>query len=126
MDIETIKKRIAQLEKLQQEVKINKEMLKGELENDQRYIDASTVVKEATGKRKQIRDEILAHGPNQEIVARVKEDTEEIVTLKEILSAELMEYYSVNKSDEVVDGAGQTRKFVVNVKLLPKRFMAEQ
>ncbi|MEI8143706.1 MAG: hypothetical protein WCG48_03790 [Candidatus Berkelbacteria bacterium] len=121
MEIETIKKRIARLEQLQEEVRINKEMLKGELENDDIYLEIAKEVKAAVAKRKQKKDEILSHGPNQEVVKNIKEDVEEISTLKEILSAELMEFYNEKKVDELMDASGQLRKFQVLVKLLPKK-----
>ncbi|MFA7253726.1 MAG: hypothetical protein WC107_04170 [Patescibacteria group bacterium] len=116
MDIATIQKRIEQLEKLEQEFKINKEMLKGELENEVTYLEVAEEVKAAVQKRKQIKDEILSKGPNQEVVSNIKSTQEEIGTLKEILSAELTEIYRENQTDEI---AG--RKFKINAKLLPKK-----
>jgi len=116
MDIETIRKRIEQLEKLQEEVKISKDMLKGELENDLSYLEAAEEVKAATQKRKQLKDALLGTGPNQEVAATIKENSEEIATLKEILSAELMQAYQESNSDEI---AG--RKIKVMVRLLPKK-----
>jgi hypothetical protein len=119
MELQSIQKRIVQLEKLQQEVRISREMIKGELENDTRYDEAAVEVKAATAKRKQIKDEILGSGPNQEIVRTIKENAEEISTLREILSAELAQYYSENNTDEIVDSFGATRKFHLEAKLLP-------
>lgn len=115
MNLDTIRKRIEQLEKLQEEIKINKEMLKGELENEDAYLQAADEVKAAVQKRKQIKDEILAKGPNQEVVANIKNSQEEISTLRDILSAELTEYYRENNIDEI---AG--RKFILSAKVLPK------
>lgn len=114
-DLETIRKRIEQLEKLSEENRINKEMLKGELENEMTYLEAAEEVKAAVQKRKQVKDEILSKGPNQEVVANVKNNQEEIATLRDILSAELMEFYQESQQDEV---AG--RKFVLSAKILPK------
>jgi hypothetical protein len=115
-DIATIQKRIEQLEKLHEEVRIAKEMLKGELENDLTYLEVAEEVKAAVQKRKQIKDEILGKGPNQEVVANIKSNAEEMATLNEILSAELMQIYQENQVDEI---AG--RKFKVNAKLMPKK-----
>jgi len=117
MDLSTVQKRIEQLEKLQEEVKISREMLKGELENEPEFVEASDEAKAVTQKRKQIKFEILARGPNQQILATIKENQEEINTTKEILSAELMEYYEESKTDEFAD-----RKFKVEATLLPKKF----
>jgi len=116
MDLTTIQKRIDQLEKLQEEVKVSKEMLKGELENDLAYLEVAEEAKAAAQKKKQIRDEILGKGPNQEILANIKNNAEEMSTLKEILSAELMQFYQESQTDEIAN-----RKFVVTAKLLPKK-----
>jgi len=116
MDIETIRKRIEQVEKLQEEIKISKEMLKGELENEMNYLEAAEAVKAAVLKRKVIKEEILGTGPNQEVSAGIKENSDELKTLKEILSAELQEYHEKSHTDEVVG-----RKFVLSAKLLPKK-----
>lgn len=116
VDIATIQKRIEQLEKIREEVRIAKEMLKGELENDLTYLETVEEVKAAVQKRKQIKDEILAKGPNQEVVANIKNNTEEMATLNEILSAELMQIYQEQQTDEIAD-----RKFKVSAKLMPKK-----
>ena len=115
-DLTTIQKRIDQLEKLQDEVKISKEMLKGELENDLTYLEAAEEAKALAQKKKQIRDQILGTGPNQEVLANIKNNAEEMSTLKEILSAELMQFYQESQTDEIAN-----RKFVVSAKLLPKK-----
>lgn len=114
-EAETIRKRIEQLDKLQEENRINREMLKGELENDLAYLETVEQIKAASQKRKELKQAILDKGPNQEIVQSIKDNQEEISTLKEILSAELVDFYQKTKSEEV---AG--RRFVLSVKILPK------
>jgi hypothetical protein len=115
-DLNMIQKRIDQLEKLQEEVRVSKEMLKGELENDLSYLESVEEVKASSQKRKQKKDEILGSGPNQEVLKNIKDNQEEIGTLKEILSTELMQVYQENKTDQIAD-----RKFVISVRLLPKK-----
>jgi len=114
-EAETIRKRIETLDKLQEENRINKEMLKGELENDLAYLETVEQVKAASQKRKELKQAILDKGPNQEIVASIKDNQEEISTLREILSVELMDFYQKTKSEEI---AG--RRFVFSAKILPK------
>jgi hypothetical protein len=116
MDLETIRKRIDQLEKLEQEVKINKEMLKGELENEASYLEVVEESKLTAQKKKQIKDEILGKGSNQEGQKNIKDTQEEIATIREILSAELTEFYQENQTDQVAN-----RKFKITAKLLPKK-----
>lgn len=121
MDTSAIQKRIDQLDKLVEEVRVQREMLKGEMENDDSYLEAAEAVKMAVAKRKGIRDEIIGKGANQEIVSNMKNNTEEITTLREILSAELFEFYQENKTEMV---AG--RKLKIAVKLLPKNSNSEK
>jgi len=121
VDLATVSKRISELERVSEEIRILKEMLKGELENEDAYLQSVEAVKEAVKQRKTIKDEILAKGPNQEAMANIKNLSEEAVTLREILSAELTELFRENNADEIADADGQTRKFVVSAKVLPKK-----
>lgn len=120
MDITVIQKRISQLEKFTHEIREAKQMIKEELENDLSYLEAAEEVKAATAKRKQIKDTILSQGANQKLVETIKHNNEEIGLLKDILSAELFEIYQENKSDEFADENGESRKFKVLARLLPK------
>lgn len=121
MDINTIQKRIDLLEKYEEEIRTAREMLNGELENSVEYLAADEEAKEAAKKKKQIKEEILNLGPNQKLAADIKANTEEIKTLKEILSVELMQVYKESDSDEFNDANGEPRKFKVSVRLLPKK-----
>ncbi len=121
MDIAAIQKRIQLMEKYEEEIRTAKEMLQGEMENSLEYLEAVEEAKEATKKKKLIREEILNSGPNQKLVADIKANTEEIKTLKEILSVELMQVYKESDSDLINDANGDPRKFKVSVRLLPKK-----
>lgn len=119
MELGSIQKRIEQIEKISEELKVAKEMLKGELENDMEYLGVVEEAKVANEKKKRLKTEIIGKGPNQKIEAEIKENTEELKTLKEILSAELAQLFKENDTDEITDAKGETRKFQVQVKLLP-------
>jgi hypothetical protein len=121
MDFSSIQKKIDQIEKLEEENKISKEMLKAELENDESYVQVSNTVKEANKKKKSVKETILLQEDNKKIVEDIKENTEEISTLKEILSTELIDLYQKQKVEEIPDPTGFPRKFKVLVRLLPKR-----
>jgi len=114
-DFAAIEKTIESLEKYKEEIRIAQEMLKGELENDPLYVEASEKAKETATTKKRIKEEILNAGPNAKIVEDIKYNTEEISTLKEVLSAQLVDFYSKSGTDQIAD-----RKFVVSAKLLPK------
>lgn len=120
MDIGAIQKRISLLEKYTTENREAKQMIKEELENDLSYLETVEEVKASVAKRKKLKDDILAQGPNQKLLATIKSNNEEISLLKEILSTELMQVYEENKTDEIADADGESRKFKINVKLLPK------
>jgi len=115
MDLNAVSKRIEQLEKLKEETKIQKEMLKGELENEPEYLEVANEAKAVNLKKKTIKDEILGRGPNQEVVAKIKDNAEEMTTLREILSAELVQLFHENNTDEIAD-----QKIKVTGSLVPK------
>lgn len=120
MDIAQIQKRISLLEKYSKEIRDAKEMLKEELENSPEYMEALEEADQANTKKKRIKEEILGKGPNEKLAREIKSNSEETTLLKEILSAELMEVYKESDSDEITDADGESRKFKIQVKLLPK------
>ena len=119
MEISTIRNRIKMIEELEEENRASKELLKSVLENDATYTEAAREAKEALSKRKRIKDEICSQSENEKVVEDIKANKEEIDTLQEILSAELAEYYTKEKTDEIEDSSGAKRKFKITVKLLP-------
>jgi len=121
MDLANIQKRIEQIDNFSEENKISKGMLKAELENDTEYLESLEEIKAALAKRKRLREEILAKPENQKLIASIKDNTEELTTLKDILSLELMQVYEEEKTDQVTDSFGETRKFKLMAKLTPKK-----
>ena len=121
MDITEIKKRIKSLETYKEENKVARQALSDELENNPSYIESCDVVKEAMLKRKQIKDEIIAQPETQKIILNIKENKEEVETLEEILSTELVEYFHEKKVSEIEDADGEKRQFKIVVKILPKK-----
>lgn len=126
MEIAAIQRRIETIENLEKEIRTTKEMLKAELENEPEYLKTTGEAKEAAAKKKMLREEILTRGTNQKMVDDIKANTEEMKTLKEILSAELMEVYQKDKTDMIPDAYGHTRKFKILVKLLPERAASKE
>ncbi len=120
MDISAIQKRISRLEEYARENRELKGMIKDELENELAYVEVMEEAKALAMKKRDIKDDIIGRGPNEEIMKKIAENTEEIDTLKDILSAELIELYTERKTDEIADESGASRKFKINVKLLPK------
>ena len=119
-------RRISRLEKFREENRIAKETLKAALEEDAEYQAAAQDAKAAAQKKKQIKDQIWASADHQALLAKIKENAEEIATLEEILTAELMQIYQDQNIDEVPDESGEPRKFKVSVKILPKGFSKQR
>lgn len=117
MSLESIQKRIEEIEKFEEENRIAKETLNAQLDESSAYGEALNEAKLATKKKKQIKDEIFAQSANQDLLDTISENNEEISTLREILSTELIEYHQKQKVSEITDASGQLRKFKLVVKL---------
>lgn len=116
----TLARRISQVEKYREEIRIGREALKAALEESPEYVAAAEEAKLAAQKKKQLKDAIWSSQDNQKFLAMIKENSEEIAALEEILTTELMQVYQEQNIDEVPDENGELRKFKVTAKLLPK------
>ena len=121
MEDTTIQNRIGLMEKLAEEIRIAKEALKAELDNDEQYVEESLSSKEANARKKASRDKVFANESCQKLLEDIKANNEEVSILMEILATELMEVYSEKKVNEIEDAEGEFRKFILSVKLLPKK-----
>lgn len=117
----SVPRRIEQIETFEKENKEARSMLKEALENDPEYLETIEEVRAAVAKRQKIKNGILAKIDNQKIQAEIKENNEELVTLKDILSVELVKVYQEKQTDEIEDQYGEKRKFKIIAKLLPKK-----
>lgn len=106
------------IEDLEAENRTLKDLLKSELENSEVYQVTLAKAKEAIGTRRQAKERVLAKPECEKTVSDIKANSEEISTLREILSAELADYYEKNKTDEIVGPDGQQRKFKITVRLV--------
>lgn len=120
MEVSQIQKRIELIEKYSKEISDAKEMLKEELESNQEYVNIDIETKEVVKRRKEAKEAILSSGPNRKLTEEIKHNGQEISLLREILSAELSQYFVENKTDEITDSFGETRKFKVLARLLPR------
>lgn len=127
MDIGSIQKRITSIEELREQMKVAQEAIKNALDNDSMYQDIVKQAKEVNLKKKKIRDDIVNQAENREFVEKIKDVKEEISTLEELLSYELVEYSQQNNTDMIQGNDGFVRKFKIRVQLLPGRgFDSEQ
>lgn len=119
MDLEMIRTRMSQIDELEEENRKAKELMKDQLENDETFQDANIKSKEALKEKRRIKDSVLAESQN--LIEDIRANNEEISTLKEILSAELVDYYNQKKTDEIADKTGETRKFKIIVRVMPQK-----
>ena len=126
MDLAKIHERMGQVESYKEKNKIARLTLKEELEINEEYQKVGEQLKALLEKRKRIKNEIWTQIENQKLVSDIKENKEELDTLEEILSSELMEYYQENKATEIEDSSGEKRQFKLVAKLLPKKKKYEE
>jgi len=110
---------MSQIDELEEENRKAKELMKDQLENDETFQDANIKSKEALKEKRRIKDSVLAESQN--LIEDIRANNEEISTLKEILSAELVDYYNQKKTDEIADKTGETRKFKIIVRVMPQK-----
>ncbi len=120
MEVTAIQKRMAEIDKLQEEIKTAKEMLKDALESDPLYPEVSEEAKVVISRKKQILNEVYSQAANQKLVQEIKVNRDEITTLKEILSEELIEYRQQHKTETIQSQDGETRIFKFSVKFSNK------
>lgn len=118
MEISNIQNRLKVIEDYKNENKKAKELLKGSLENNEKFVEISEAVKDATTLKKKMKDEIYALPENEKLVWQIKENQEEIKINEEILSTELLSYYQKSKSNEIKDHKGVPRRFQLSVKFV--------
>lgn len=89
MDIARIVKRIEAIEVAKHDLKVERGILKGEIESSSTYRNLTQQIETLTAERKRL----VYDNPEFESMQRkIKEAAEEVATLNEILSAELLQY----------------------------------
>lgn len=121
METEQIQKRLSEISKEENEVKTAKRAIKDQLENDLEYVQAREEAKKANLKKKAIKDGIMAMPENQKYAETIKNTQQDLNVLKDILSAELFDYFQKSQKEEIVDADGQIRKFKILAKLVSNK-----
>lgn len=121
MENEQIQKRLSEITREEQEVKIAKKAIKDQLENDLEYVQAREETKKANLKKKSIKDGIMTLPENQKYAETIKNTGQDLTVLKEILSAELFDYFQKSQKEEIIDADGQVRKFKILAKLVSEK-----
>lgn len=115
-----IKDRIAQVEKLKEEMRTQKEMVDSALSGDIRYSEANEAAKKATKNKSAIKNQILNQPQNASIVATLKEMKEKQKDLEEALSYYLQEYQRLTGANEFEGEDGELRQIVYQAKLIKR------
>jgi len=121
MELNKIHERMNQIEDYKEKNKIARGALRDELGVNEEYQEVQEELKALKERLKRIKGEVWAQTETQKMTANIKENQEELDTLEEILSTELMEYYKENEVMEIEDADGEKRQFKLVAKLLPKK-----
>lgn len=121
MDVAKIHTRIAEVDKLKEANRISRQTLKDELENSDEYRAACDALTAAQRRKKEIKEQIMAGEEMDKLTHLIKENNEELSTIEEILTTELMEYVQVNNETQIPDIDGEPRKIKLIAKIMPKK-----
>lgn len=111
--IENLKKRFATLEKIKEELRAERELLKAEIENSAEYLQLSEEIKAIKARQEQLTEN---NSIIQDIKEKIKEANQEYTEIKEILSAELVNYYRENNDDQI-EADGKIYRIKVTAKI---------
>lgn len=121
MSLQTIQKRIEQLDKAQEQLRVIKVTLDDALKEDAKFQEIDAQLRDLSLQKKHVRDEILSQQTYQTVMAKMKDIKEEIVDTMEILNHELLEWRHTNNTEEIIGSDGTTRRLKVSIRLQPLR-----
>ena len=119
--LEAIQKRIEQIEKAREELRLIKVTLDDALNEDDKFQELDAQLRDLTVQKKRVRDEILSQAAYQEAMAKMKDVKEEIADTADILNHELLDWRQNNNTEEIIGLDGTTRKLKVSIRLQPLR-----
>jgi hypothetical protein len=115
-----IKKYIVDIEKVQQQLKTQKEMFDASFENDAAYAEADEKVKEVTKTKNASKQKLMKNPSITMIFDRMKELKQELKDMREDLSDYLQQYYKLANTTQIIDDNGEIREIIVSTKLVKK------
>lgn len=115
-----IKGLIAQNQKLDEELKKNKEMLDDIFNNDPTYLEHAEKAKEAAKVKSNTKKEILKRPQAAEMDAKVKSLKSQIKENQASLSDYLQEFARMSGVNEIEGEDGEVREIVYTAKLIKK------
>ncbi|RJR16295.1 hypothetical protein C4579_00460 [Candidatus Microgenomates bacterium] len=118
--LEVVRRRLTVIENAKVELRKLKEMYNDSFLNDELFVKADKIVKEATQKRKDIQNELAKQPAIADIAGKLKDLKEQIKSEEVSLADELMEYYKTAGVMEIEDADGNVREFQISIRLKPK------
>ena len=116
-----INRYLVDIEKIKQQMKTQRDMFNGAIENDKAYDEQSKQVKELVKKRNAVKQDIVQQPAIKAIVLKQKELKEEMKDLSDALSRYLERYQQVAKTNIIEGEDGEMREIVPSYKLVKKR-----
>ena len=122
MNLETmIKGYMSDLEKYQEDLRDQASMLKDSFEQDAEYTVAQEKVLEATRKRKEVKDRIIADPAIAALESKVADLRAEVKEIKTALSDYLERFFQESGLRQITGNDGEIREMVTTVRLVKKR-----
>lgn len=115
-----IKSRVGQLNKLKNDLKVQKEMLTSYLENDEKYREAVELSKKANGVKNTVKAQLLKQPEAANLNETVKSLKEQVFELNEGLSYYLREYQRLTGANEFEGEDGELQQIIYVAKLVRK------
>lgn len=115
-----IKTRNQKLSEIKKKMRDLNEMLKSYLENDDEYREAAKLAKDATAKKKAIKQRLMSDPAAKDLPTRIDEVREEKKELQESLSYYLTEYARLSGTNEFEDENGDLKQIVYSAKLVKR------
>ncbi len=117
-----IKSLISSMDRLKDDMEINKGMLDSILDNDPTYKEHSDLAKEAAKVKSQTKREVLKQPQAAELAGKVQSLISQIKENKASLSDYLREYQRMSGVNEIEGEDGEVREIVFTAKLVNKSF----
>ena len=116
-----INRYLADIEKIKEQLKTQRDMFNGAVENDKAYQEQAQQAKEITKKKNAAKQVIVKQPAVMAIVEKQKELKDEMRDLQEALSRYLERYQQVAKTNIIESEDGEIREIVPVYKLVKKK-----
>lgn len=112
---------IADLEKLKEEMKVQRDMFNDAFNNDAEYAEQQKKVKEATRIKTGIKQRILKQPAVALVADKLKAMKEEMTDVEDAMSAYLEKYRAIANTNHIMGTDGEMREIVYVAKLVKKK-----